>query len=514
MIVTRGQVIRRASLLFAVGACLLVAPAAAWSATLTVTTTSDSPASPGCDARECTLREAIAAADAAPGADTIVFRTSVQGTITLTQGPLVVFSGPLTINGPGAGRLAVSGNDTTLVLSVETLGVPAILEVRGLTLTRGRRFSGPGGAVNNAGRLTLRESRVTNSQASAGGGIVNEGGTLAVIDSQVTGNSAAHGPGGGIANGLEGIEGGSVTVDRSVISGNSSTDDGGAIFSNTDTGGGSLSVDRSVIGANSAERGAGILSYGRGLQTVKRTLVRDNTAATWGGGIYVGHANTSLDPLERFTLEDSQLTGNTARGAAGLWNADGVVTVKDSVVRDNAATESRGGIYNQAALTLERSAVLHNTAAAIGGGIENEVDATAEIRTSLIAFNRAQAGAGLALNGLVTLEDTIVTLNRATGGSVWEGRGGGILNIGALLTVKRSRLVANQSAGDGGGLYTRFPATFTDSAVLLNRADADGNGVGTGGGIFNELTTVTRTNTPVQLNSPNNCAGTPSAPPC
>src|SRR5262249_49360320 len=55
------------------------------------------------------LREAIALANGAPGPNTIIFAAGLTGTITLTQGELII-TDSVTITGPGASALTVSGN--------------------------------------------------------------------------------------------------------------------------------------------------------------------------------------------------------------------------------------------------------------------------------------------------------------------------------------------------------------------------------------------------------------------
>ena len=67
------------------------------------------------------LRAEIAAANANPGADTIVFDNGVNGTIKLTSGELLI-TDSVTINGPGANKLSVSGNDAMVAASKSQKG--------------------------------------------------------------------------------------------------------------------------------------------------------------------------------------------------------------------------------------------------------------------------------------------------------------------------------------------------------------------------------------------------------
>src|SRR5262245_33813357 len=58
------------------------------------------------------LRQAILDANAHPGPDRIHFTGPARGTIALTSGELSI-TGDLTVDGPGASRLAVSGGDAS-----------------------------------------------------------------------------------------------------------------------------------------------------------------------------------------------------------------------------------------------------------------------------------------------------------------------------------------------------------------------------------------------------------------
>src|SRR5687767_3574837 len=87
------------------------ASAGVQAATFTVDRIDDDAAATACtDAvNDCSLRGAISRANADPDED-IIDATGVSGVITLSNGVLQVTTN-VTINGPGPGSLAVSGND-------------------------------------------------------------------------------------------------------------------------------------------------------------------------------------------------------------------------------------------------------------------------------------------------------------------------------------------------------------------------------------------------------------------
>jgi hypothetical protein len=178
---------------------------------------------------------------AAKSNDTIVFAPSLDGqTITLTSGELEINKN-LTIKGPGAGLLAISGYGVSGVFLVDANNN---VDVSGLTLDDCRNAYA-GGAIANLGTLTVIGCSITgNSAHGDGGGIINEG-TLTVSGCTITGNTS-DGFGGGISN-L-----GTLTVSGSTITGNSAVH-GGGIYSAS----GSVDVSRgSTVCGNTSALGA------------------------------------------------------------------------------------------------------------------------------------------------------------------------------------------------------------------------------------------------------------------
>lgn len=282
----------------AVVAGVTVSPAQA--ATFTVTNASDSGTG--------SLRQAIADANAAPGADTISF--SIGGTITLTSGALVV-TDDLTIDGPGATSLTVSGNRVSGILRANSGGVT--LEVDDLTLANGSAHDGAA-IFNNGGRVAVARGVFLQNRALSGGGgaINNFSGTATVTDSTFSGNSAFAG------GAIENVGGATLTITNSTFSGNSALP-GGAIsnYGTTPTSPSTATISNSTFVGNSAIVGGGIynLRYAT-IRVTNSTFSGNSATGSQGAAIH----NDGLTP----TVENSILAGNPCQGpiADGGGNLD------------------------------------------------------------------------------------------------------------------------------------------------------------------------------------------------
>ena len=185
--------------------CLSAIAHSASATTLTVTNLNDSGVG--------SLRQAIS--NAASNGDVIVFAAGVTGTITLTSGELF-FTKSLTIAGPGAVNLTVSGNNTSRVFSV--LGGEIIIS--GLRIADGFVTGNPnslnagGGILNYSARLTVQDCEIANNSHTGGpdsggfaiagqgggvwhiaGGDPTTGGRLLLQNCLFTGNTAIGGTG-------------------------------------------------------------------------------------------------------------------------------------------------------------------------------------------------------------------------------------------------------------------------------------------------------------------------------
>jgi len=135
------------------------------------------------------LRAEIAAA--APG-DTIVFQPGLTGTIGLTSGTLTI-SQSLTITGPGASLLAISGNSLFTVFTITGGGGVAI---SGLTVENGHGTFGGGFNITSGGGTTVSNLILLCNSAYEGGDFyINSGGGVSITNVVGSGEFASSGTG-------------------------------------------------------------------------------------------------------------------------------------------------------------------------------------------------------------------------------------------------------------------------------------------------------------------------------
>jgi hypothetical protein len=250
-------------------------PPVAHAATLTVSNMNDNGAG--------SLRQAIA--DAASG-DIITFAPGLTGTITLTSGELLI-NKDLTIIGPGAASLAISGNDVSRVFDIAS-GVT--VSIYGVTIRDGHT-SNDGGGIATMGALRLSHVIVSSNSADNGGGIsVLTGGALTLTDVTISGNTAT--AGGGVD-----VYAGTATMNNVTISGNTVSEAGGGIYND-----GTVTLVNVTISGNAAATGGGGISN-KDTATLTNVTISNNSG---GGFLQDGYSYTSA------TLRNTLIANNTA----------------------------------------------------------------------------------------------------------------------------------------------------------------------------------------------------------
>src|SRR5262249_13441774 len=175
-------------------------------------------------------------------------------------------------------------------------------------------IDGQGGAIWNAGTLTVIDCTLSNNYAGANagpdqpqafaGGAISNAGKLTVRTSTLHHNGA----------GYESV-GGTLYLDDSVPG------EGGAIYNAYKA---SATVTASTVDDNHAHTGGGGI-WNEGTMTLSQTIVSANWAGSDGGGIF----NTKPGHL---TIQSSVVQNNTAPLGADLYNLGVDKISQDSIV--------------------------------------------------------------------------------------------------------------------------------------------------------------------------------------
>jgi CSLREA domain-containing protein len=276
--------------------------------TFTVTKTADTN-SLLCEVSDCSLREAITAANNLVGADTI---TAPAGTYTLTIA--------------GAGEDANATGDLDIRSDVTINGAGASSAIIQASVTHGAGIDRVFEITNNATTVNISGVTIANGKTNlSGGGIQNWYlTTLTVTNSAFSGNSADAG-GGGIHN--TGI----LNVTSSTFSGNTGYQGGGIL--NFDA---TLTVTNSTFSGNLATYGGGIYNWVIGTLNVTNSAFSGNSASTNGGGGIFNIANT-------FNLKNMILANSTSGGDCYNDGGDTIATNTNNLIETNGPSGHKCG---------------------------------------------------------------------------------------------------------------------------------------------------------------------------
>jgi CSLREA domain-containing protein len=459
-----------------------------------------------CNAADCTLREAILAANARAGPDAIRLH---KGTYSLTipgapddetgqVGDLDI-TDPLRIYGVSAKDTFLEGawgsrlNSIFHVLQGKTT-------IEDVTVRKGLH----GITVSLSGELVLVHSALRNNgtETTSGGGLFTEG-PATVLNAEVTGNKSGD-LGGGIytsaaievrnsmvANNTSFSGGGiyaakGALIQNSVIRDNDATNIGGGIYSQAflhltkstveknraDSGGGIVSLWQyeiaasKILGNTARVDGGGLFEWSAMRGSIKRTVLKGNKAKGNGGGIYKIDVPFSGPGCPRVTYTAITLLNNHADsnhdnvgGGGGFHGTceEGSVYMSNSLIKGNTGFNG-GGMFMGLGLAISRSTFAENDSVGHGGGL----------------FTAGPSG---------RLEINFATFVKNTAGL----GGGAIASQGARVGMAASTITGNKAKGYGGGVdvFEGGEATLHYVTVTNNRADSDGTGGEAGGGLQN-----------------------------
>lgn len=293
------------------------------------------------------LRQAILAANASPGGDTIELG---PGTYLLENGISdddgvggdLDINDDLIIQGAGSGATVIDGAGLDRVFDVNGSHVVTIEDV---TIQNGSASSGAclygGDAALTLNRVVVQDGETSGN----GGGIYLSGGTLMADRLEVLRCSGYRG--GGLY-----LYSTSAELNRSIVAGNSVSSgtgaQGGGIYYRDATSGTTLlRIADSILRDNTATDDGGGIEIYDGLVEVIRCTIHDNTSGDDGGGIE--NDNHNIGGV--LVVTDSVFFGNSAQNSGAIDN-DGQVTLIGTTVTGNTANSTdeeswgSGGLRN------------------------------------------------------------------------------------------------------------------------------------------------------------------------
>nr|MBP3283523.1 right-handed parallel beta-helix repeat-containing protein [Treponema sp.] len=176
----------------------------------------------------------------------------------------------------------------------------------------------------------------------------------------------------------------SITIESCQIIKNTA---GGLFFSSeSDSTVKDSTIGGSSANSNTSENGGGITKSGNGTLTIENSTISNNTATSYGGGIYIdgGKVIFSSGSISNntgsgiyiksgnATISGGSISNNTSAKGAGIYlsSTTSSLTLTGGSITENSATDKGGGIFiNSGSATISGGSIESNSANYNGGGI-------------------------------------------------------------------------------------------------------------------------------------------------
>ena len=325
-----------------------------------------------------------------------------------------------------------------------------------------------GGVSVNSGTFIMKGGSISDNNADGsgvlGGGVSLTGGTFIMEDGSISGN-------GGVSGGGIYVAGGDFIMRGGTISGNNAGSATGTWGVGVYVATGTFTMEGGTISDNNGA------TYGGGVSVINGSFVMrggtiSRNSATYGGGVYIKTKNNST-----FTMENGEISGNTANTyGGGVYAENSVFTMKGGTISGNTAENGAGGVYvTNGSFIMQSGTISGNEAKNVGGGIYAANGSTFTMENGSISGNTSTgSGGGAAVDGSeCIMRDGTITNNEASAG------GGGVHINGGTFTMGSGTISENR-AQEAGGVYIKSGSTFT----MENGTISDNNATSRGGGIY------------------------------
>lgn len=320
-------------------------------------------------------------------------------------------------------------------------------------ITHADGLTGTGVYLDPDGTFTMYGGSISgNSAAEKGGGVYMTRSTFRMLGGSVSGNKAKYG--GGVY-----VYSGAFTLSGGTVSGNSSDEDGAGVYTAGTfnmTGGsvsGNFTTDAAVTGY-ATKRGGGV--YAADVFNMSGGTISDNTAAEYGGGVYVILSAAC-------TITGGTISGNTSGNSKGggvcagnKLTVSGAPCITGNLGKDGAANN----VY------LGRREIIH-----VGGALESGASIGVTTADPVIdgSYVRVADGTGLAADttSYFTSDAYPGCTKRLMGDSVIFSSG----------TLHEHAVCGRSDCTDAAhGNTAWIPLTSVDGKLLYGGANASKNG--------------------------------------
>jgi parallel beta-helix repeat protein len=434
------------------------------------------------------------------GATAVAIITDGQVTGVTITNPGTGYTSPpaITFHGGGGKGAAATAIATSPKIAVTMIGFTV---ANGVALGDGPTGTGGGIRDTNNASLVLTNMVITNNFASSDGGgvamenVLNTPWALILNNTTVSNNHAGD-QGGGIeedGTGLVKINAGSV------ITGNTSTNEGAGIYLDATHQGGVFSVTVTDRGHGFTSPPVVVFSGGGGTGAAGTAIIAHGRIV----GVTITNPGTGYITPPTITFVGRH--GKEAAATATLADDTANLQITGAVISHNVSLDSiGGGVANSGTgvVTIANSTISDNVAATTGGGFSDLNNQGTLIVTNSVFVGNAAAGDGGAI--FVGSPDTSIT-NTEIDGNFSGGNGGAIFAGGTRLTILASTIANNVASGNGGGIElatsghgladgsTITNSTIADNVALNRDAVTSGGGIDASAAFSGELTLLNDT---------------------
>ena len=399
----------------------------------------------------------------------------------------------------------------------------------------GNSAANTGGAVGNAGDMSISYSTFGGENAGEGnsagttGGAINNTGTIDIDHTTFTGNSAGT-HGGAIYNDASadtGSAGATVNISDSEFTNNSASS-GSAIYNNA----GTVNVENSKFDSNKSTANAAVVNKNAGTMDIVNSqftnnvndgsATTDNSHAT-GGALYNSNENSVMNVIAT-NGGSTSFTGNSTATWGGAIDNDAGAELylfadKGSKLSfENNTAETGGAIHNSSSSYTDfygtKGSVISfvgNNATGNGGAIDTfGTTNSVTINGDTVEFKNNSAGSGGAIRNAsvftIAANNAIFSGNSANQGGAINNTSAGILNLitdNGLIEFKD-----NTAAGVSNDMYNAGTANLNTGAFGEIVFNGRINGNNTANGTININNSGTYTVTEMSLDDDGNLVKT------